>query len=124
MKDWKPAKCFPELQLHIDMTTEPVEQENSKEIQVKPNEDQTLNDRTEENKETSEKNVDESFMEDLSYYYAEGATPVGPLSLKALVQANVNSDTLIWKVGMKNWKPARCFPEIQSYIKKEFTLVE
>ena len=110
MKDWKPAKCFPELQLHIAMTTEPVEQENSQEIQVKPNEDQTLNDRTEENKETSEKNVDESFMEDLSYYYAEGATPVGPLSLKALVRANVNSITLIWKVGMKNWKPARCFP--------------
>lgn len=118
MKDWKQAKCFPELHSHIDMITGTEAYVSSPEKHEKPNEDQILNDRTEE-QGTSDKNVDESVMEDLSYYYAEGSTPIGPLSLKTLIQTNINSETLIWKIGMESWKPARCFPELKTYITRK-----
>lgn len=62
------------------------------------------------------KTLYESFIEDLIYYYAEGTTPIGPLSLKTLLQKNINDDTLIWKVGMEDWKPAKCFSELDFHI--------
>ena len=58
------------------------------------------------------------------YFYAQGTNPIGPLSLEELLHSNLDVGTLVWKTGMQDWKPARCFPEIQPYIKNEFTLAE
>lgn len=41
---------------------------------------------------------------------------MGPLSLEELIRSNIDSDTLVWKTGMEDWKPAKCFPELHSYI--------
>ncbi|HMQ86283.1 MAG TPA: DUF4339 domain-containing protein [Flavilitoribacter sp.] len=46
------------------------------------------------------------------YYIARGTEKSGPFSLEELLSQEIRSNTLIWKSGWSNWKPASEVPEI------------
>lgn len=52
----------------------------------------------------------------VDWYYADGQTPVGPLTLDelraALGRDGRGPDTLVWATGAADWRPARDWPEL------------
>lgn len=48
----------------------------------------------------------------MEYYYALNGNKVGPLSLAQLQTASIAPDTLVWKTGMAEWRPAQELPEL------------
>jgi hypothetical protein len=48
------------------------------------------------------------------YYYLNGETKVGPLSLNALKFAPVTPTTLVWTSTIPDWVEARTLPELES----------
>lgn len=48
----------------------------------------------------------------MEYYYALNGNKVGPLSLAQLQTAGIAPDTLVWKTGMAEWRPAQELPEL------------
>ncbi len=54
-------------------------------------------------------------MEIKKYYYNDGTTQFGPLSLEELKNANITPNTQVWYDGMgENWLPARDVAELSS----------
>jgi hypothetical protein len=50
----------------------------------------------------------------MEYFYIEGLEQKGPFSLDQLISRGIKSDTLIWKKGLNEWKPARDVEELKS----------
>lgn len=53
-------------------------------------------------------------MEEKEYFYLNGETKVGPLSLEALKNASIQPDTMVWNNSLPDWVEARSLPELQS----------
>lgn len=53
-------------------------------------------------------------MEEKEYFYLNGETKVGPLSLDALKNALIQPDTMVWNNSLPDWVEARSLPELQS----------
>ncbi|MDR2918333.1 MAG: CD225/dispanin family protein [Tannerella sp.] len=53
-------------------------------------------------------------MEEKEYFYLNGETKVGPLSLDALKNAPIQPDTMIWNSSLPDWVEARSLPELQA----------
>ncbi|MDR2232288.1 MAG: CD225/dispanin family protein [Tannerella sp.] len=51
-------------------------------------------------------------MERKEYFYLNGNTKVGPLSLEALKYAPINPVTLVWNNSLPDWVEARSLPEL------------
>ena len=52
----------------------------------------------------------------MSYYIYINSQKEGPYTLEELSGKNINADTLVWREGLKEWKPAREFPELSNFI--------
>jgi hypothetical protein len=52
-------------------------------------------------------------MEEKEYYYLNGETKVGPLTLDALKNALVTASTLVWNSSLSDWTAAGALPELQ-----------
>ena len=53
----------------------------------------------------------------VDYYYADGSTPIGPITFEELIKSPINVETKVWKTGLPDWVKANELPELQSYIK-------
>lgn len=53
-------------------------------------------------------------MEEKEYFYLNGETKVGPLTLEALKTASIQPDTMVWNNSLPDWVEARSLPELQS----------
>ena len=53
-------------------------------------------------------------MEEKEYFYLNGETKVGPLSLAALKGTPIQPDTMVWNNSLPDWVEARSLPELQS----------
>lgn len=49
------------------------------------------------------------------YYYADGRERRGPVDLEALRSLGITRDTLVWREGMPDWRPAGELPELSSF---------
>lgn len=52
----------------------------------------------------------------IDYYYADGSTPIGPITFEELIKSPINVETKVWKTGLPDWVKANELPELQSYI--------
>lgn len=52
-------------------------------------------------------------MEEKEYFYLNGETKVGPLSLEALQKTPIRPDTMVWNNSLPDWAEARSLPELQ-----------
>ena len=51
-------------------------------------------------------------MENKEYFYLDGETRVGPISLSTLKKASISPTTMIWNYSLPNWVEARTIPEL------------
>ena len=54
-------------------------------------------------------------MESKEYFYLNGDTRVGPLTLDALKYASITPATLVWNNTLPNWVEARTLPELAGF---------
>lgn len=59
----------------------------------------------------------EESVDKVDYYYADGTTPVGPISLTDLKKTPITPETKVWKTGLPDWIKANDLPELQSHFK-------
>jgi len=52
------------------------------------------------------------------YYVGSNNEQVGPLSIDQLGSVGLKPDTLVWTVGLENWKPAKDVEELKSLMSK------
>lgn len=52
-------------------------------------------------------------MEEKEYFYLNGETKIGPLSLDAIKNAPIQPDTMVWNNSLPDWVEARSLPELQ-----------
>ncbi len=50
------------------------------------------------------------------WYMGINGQQVGPISVNELIQKGLTAQTLVWKAGMENWKPAAEVPELASLL--------
>lgn len=112
------AFLFYKRKQNIDNGETPISVEAQRDVKSQANNTDIEQTETPQNSAdvSSSTQTEKGIVENSHYFYAQGTNPVGPLSLEELIHSNIDAETLVWKTGMKDWEPAKCFPELQSLI--------
>ncbi|MDR1745900.1 MAG: CD225/dispanin family protein [Tannerella sp.] len=54
-------------------------------------------------------------MEEREYFYLNGTTKVGPLSLEGIKSAPITASTLVWNNSLPDWVEAQKLPELEGF---------
>lgn len=52
----------------------------------------------------------------MEFYILQNNKKQGPYSLEELSNKNINADTMVWNVGLSNWKPAKTVSELSDLL--------
>lgn len=58
-------------------------------------------------------------MNNIEYYFARDGRQVGPVSLEQLQREGLTRETLVWRRGMSEWKPAGQLAELAPLLKQQ-----
>lgn len=53
------------------------------------------------------------------YHYTDGTNTFGPFAIEELRTKRITADTYVWTEGMRDWVPAKSFPELNDILSEE-----